>query len=85
QKRVDVYIYLLHLVRWCAIIGINYKLVTAHYKPPYPMAQTGKKTIEELLKDQQIKKLDKDAMDQVTGGKRRGTYSRRVCGGIMPQ
>ncbi|WP_157976092.1 hypothetical protein [Lewinella sp. IMCC34191] len=49
------------------------------------MAQNGKKSIEDLLKDQQLKKLDKDAMDQVTGGKRRGTYSRRVCGGIMPQ
>ena len=49
------------------------------------MANSGKKTIEELLKDQQIKKLDKDAMDQVIGGKRRGPYSRRVCGGIMPQ
>ena len=49
------------------------------------MAQSGKKTIEELLRDQQIQKLDRDAMDQVTGGKRRGPYSRRVCGGIMPQ
>ncbi|PPK88526.1 hypothetical protein CLV84_1494 [Neolewinella xylanilytica] len=49
------------------------------------MAQTGKKTIEELLKDNQLKQLDRDTMDQVTGGKRRGPYSRRVCGGIMPQ
>lgn len=49
------------------------------------MAQTGKKTIEELLRDRQIQKLDRDAMDQVTGGKRSGSYVRRVCGGIMPQ
>ncbi len=50
------------------------------------MAQKGKKTIEELRNDQQVKPLDRDAMDQVTGGKRRGGHwFRRVCGGIMPQ
>ncbi|WP_157974330.1 hypothetical protein [Lewinella sp. IMCC34183] len=49
------------------------------------MAQNGKKTIEELRNDQQVKALDRDAMDQITGGKRRGHWFRRVCGGIMPQ
>ncbi len=49
------------------------------------MAQTSKKTIEELRQDQQVTTLDRDTMDQVTGGKRRGYWFRRVCGGIMPQ
>ncbi len=49
------------------------------------MAKNGKKTIEELKQDQTIKPLDRDTMDQVTGGKRRGYWFRRVCGGIMPQ
>ncbi|MCP9236415.1 hypothetical protein [Lewinella sp. JB7] len=49
------------------------------------MAQNGKKTIEELKRDQKINVLDRDTMDQVTGGKRRGYWFRRVCGGIMPQ
>ena len=49
------------------------------------MAKTGKKTIEELKQDQSVKPLDRDAMAQTTGGKRRGFSFRRVCGGIMPQ
>jgi hypothetical protein len=49
------------------------------------MSQNGKKTIEELKRDQKDKILDRKSMDQVTGGKRRGSWLRRVCGGIMPQ
>ena len=49
------------------------------------MSKDGKKTIEELKQDQASKVLDRAAMDQVTGGKRRGYWFRRVCGGIMPQ
>ena len=49
------------------------------------MAQKGKKTIEELKRDQKDQILDRDDMDQVKGGKRRGSWLRRVCGGIMPQ
>jgi hypothetical protein len=49
------------------------------------MAQPGKKTIEELKRDQQLQALDRQAMDQVKGGKRRGHWFRQFCGGIMPQ
>ena len=49
------------------------------------MAQSGKKTIEQLRQDQQVKVLDRDAMDQVVGGRRRGYWFRRASGGIMPQ
>jgi len=49
------------------------------------MSKNGKKTIEELKRDQKDKILDRKSMDQVIGGKRRGSWLRRVCGGIMPQ
>ncbi|MEL7162848.1 MAG: hypothetical protein AAFN92_18970, partial [Bacteroidota bacterium] len=49
------------------------------------MGYTGCKTIEELKRDQKDKILDRKSMDQVTGGKRRGSWLRRVCGGIIPQ
>ena len=49
------------------------------------MAQDGKKTIEELRRDQKDKILDRKSMDQVTGGRRRISWLRRVCTGILPQ
>jgi len=49
------------------------------------MSNSGKKTIEQLKQDQSLKVLDRAAMDKVTGGKRRGNWFRRTCGGIMPQ
>lgn len=61
--------------------GKNYKRVIKDLS----MSQNGKKTIEELKRDQKDKILDRQSMDQVTGGKRRGSWLRRVCGGIMPQ
>lgn len=58
----------------------EYRIITKRL-----MAQNGKKTIEELKRDQKVNVLDRDTMDQVTGGKRQGYWFRRVCGGIMPQ
>jgi hypothetical protein len=50
------------------------------------MSNNGKKTIEELKRDQKDKILDRKSMDKVVGGKkRRGSWLRRVAGGIMPQ
>jgi hypothetical protein len=50
------------------------------------MPNNGKKTIEELKRDQKDKILDRKSMDKVVGGKRRrGSWLRRVAGGIMPQ
>ncbi len=50
------------------------------------MSQNGKKTIEELKRDQKDKVLDRKSMDLVVGGKSRSTsWLRRVCGGILPQ
>jgi len=50
------------------------------------MSNNGKKTIEELKRDQKDKIMDRKSMDKVVGGKkRRGSWLRRVCGGIMPQ
>ena len=50
------------------------------------MLNNGKKTIEELKRDQKDKILDRKSMDKVVGGKkRRGSWLRRVTGGIMPQ
>ena len=50
------------------------------------MSQNGKKTIEELKRDQKDKVLDRKSMDQVVGGKSRSaSWLRRVCGGILPQ
>ena len=50
------------------------------------MAQDGKKTIEELRRDQKDKVLDRKSMDQVTGGgRRRISWLRRVYTGILPQ
>lgn len=49
------------------------------------MAHTARKTIEELRNDQQALLIDRDALDRLVSGKRRGHWFRRVCGGIMPQ
>lgn len=50
------------------------------------MSDSGKKTIEELKRDRQDKVLDSKRMDSIVGGKkRRGSWLRRLTGGILPQ
>lgn len=49
------------------------------------MAKDGKKTIEELRREQKDKILNRKDMNTITGGKRRTSWVRRTFGGIMPQ
>lgn len=49
------------------------------------MSNNGKKTIAELRRDQKGQILDSDKMDQVTGGKRSGSWLRRVYNSVVPQ
>lgn len=49
------------------------------------MSKNGKKTIAELRGDHKDQILDSDKMDQVTGGKRSGSWLRRVYHSIVPQ
>lgn len=49
------------------------------------MSQNGKKTIEELKQDSQGKVLDRDAMNQVKGGKVKRSWIQRLYSGFTPQ